>query len=301
MRTWCGGRGRLSFAIVLWVIVAGPFAAGSEPFRLRVVTFNIHHGEGTDGKLDLPRIADVIHRLRPDVVALQEVDRGTARSGGVDQAAELGRLTGLQSVFGKAMDYAGGQYGQAILSRFPVSEVQVHSLPTQSGCEPRCVLVAKCDPEGHAPFFLANTHLEHARASARLCQAGKLGSLLAPIRAPLILAGDLNDTPGSAVLGVLRRHWLDTTADRAGPTWPSTNPHKQLDYVLVRPADPWKIVEVRVVEDAVASDHCAVLVELEHVTAVSDSDVTNPQRQTGRFGTGWNGQMSALYQPLDPR
>ena len=78
---------------------------------LRVLSYNLHHGEGDDGKLDLPRLAAVITASGADLVALQEVDQKTTRTGGVDQAAELARLTGLRFRYGKALDYQGGAYG----------------------------------------------------------------------------------------------------------------------------------------------------------------------------------------------
>jgi endonuclease/exonuclease/phosphatase family metal-dependent hydrolase len=287
------------------VATAGLAAQGADPpSQVRVLTYNIRHGQGMDGRVDLSRIADVIRRLEPDVVALQEVDRATTRAGGVDQAAELGRLTGLHSVFGKAMDYAGGGYGQAILSRYPLADVQVHALPTESDCEPRCVLVARIDIGEQRELHLANTHLEHAQAMVRLCQANKLSSLLAPIRGPLILAGDLNDEPGSAVMNVLRRHWVDTAGDRADPTWPSDQPREKLDYVLLRPADPWRIVETRVIEEPMASDHRPVLVVLEHTPTDKPQEAPEEsatRHAAGRFGAGWNMSQGAVYGPADPR
>ena len=69
---------------------------GQQPPRLRVLTYNIHHGEGTDGKFDYERLARVINGLKPDVAALQEVDRNTRRANGVDQAALLAKLTGMR-------------------------------------------------------------------------------------------------------------------------------------------------------------------------------------------------------------
>jgi len=78
-----------------------------------VLTYNIHHGEGVDGKLDLVRIAKVIQEVEPDIVALQEVDQNAGRSGQVDQAAELGRLTKMRSVFGGNIALQGGEYGNA--------------------------------------------------------------------------------------------------------------------------------------------------------------------------------------------
>src|SRR5258708_24205877 len=90
------------------------------PGTLRVLTYNIHHGEGTDGRFDLWRLAEVMKSVQPDVVALQEVDRGTERSSSVDQLAELERLTHMHAEFGKAMDFSGGSYGVARLCAWPL-------------------------------------------------------------------------------------------------------------------------------------------------------------------------------------
>src|SRR5689334_21597772 len=105
---------------LIFVACAGLVPADEPaPKALRVLTYNIHHSEGTDGKLDLPRVVWVIKAARPDVVMLQEVDRNTTRTGKVDQTAELARFTGLHAEFGKAIDLQGGGYWLAVLSRFP--------------------------------------------------------------------------------------------------------------------------------------------------------------------------------------
>jgi len=87
------------------------------------MTYNIHHGRGADGEINLERIAEVITRAKPDLVALQEVDVKTRRSGGVDQAAKLGELTGMSHFFAEAMPFQGGGYGNAVLSRI-VAEIR---------------------------------------------------------------------------------------------------------------------------------------------------------------------------------
>jgi endonuclease/exonuclease/phosphatase family metal-dependent hydrolase len=89
---------------------------------LRIVSYNIRHGAGLDGKVDLQRIAKVIAKEKPEVVTLQEVDQECTRSGSVDQAAELGRLLKMEHRFGKFMDFQGGEYGMAVLSRFPIEK-----------------------------------------------------------------------------------------------------------------------------------------------------------------------------------
>lgn len=262
-------RGTIPRRLLLLAMAAGMAGGASgwsaEPLRVRVLTYNIHHGEGTDGRLDLARIAAVIQRLTPDLVALQEVDQATTRSRGIDQAAELGKLTGLHAAFGKAMDYAGGRYGQAILSRYPLTEVHVHELPFTEGSEPRCALAAGVRIGADGPeIVFAATHLEHARASLRLCQAQKLQAALAAQDArPTILAGDFNDVPGSPAIQVLQARWTDATAGQPDPTWPAGQPRVKIDYVFFRPEDSWRVVEQQVVNEPVASDHRPLLVVLE--------------------------------------
>src|SRR5688572_8882435 len=112
--------------LLAWFIWPGADQA-PVPGTLRVLTYNIHHGEGTDGVFDLARIAEVIKSARADLVALQEVDQGTDRAGGVNQLDELARLTGMHAEFGKAMDYMNGGYGVAVLSRWPL--VRAHNRP----------------------------------------------------------------------------------------------------------------------------------------------------------------------------
>jgi endonuclease/exonuclease/phosphatase family metal-dependent hydrolase len=256
---------RTCLLTITLIAMGAAFAVAAEPVRVRVLTYNIHHGEGTDGKLDLERIASVIRRVQPDLVALQEVDVGTRRSQGVDQAAELGRLTRMQAAFGKAMDYAGGQYGEALLSRYPLKDVKVHELPFTPGCEPRCAVAARIRLGTDGPELLfAGTHLEHAQAALRLCQAGKLApALVAGNNLPAILAGDFNAEPDSPPIRVLLPHWTDATADKSAPTWPADVPTAKIDYVFFRPADRWRVVQTQVVDERIASDHRPLLVVLE--------------------------------------
>jgi len=253
--------------IVLLAVLASAAASrqAAEPARLRVLTYNIHHGEGTDGRIDLARTAAVIARAAADVVALQEVDNQTTRAHGVDQAAELGRLTGMHAAFGQAMAYAGGGYGDAILSRFPLSAVRVHDLPTAPGAEPRCAIAARIQAGGEGrAFVFVSTHLEHAQAPIRLLQAQALTSALAPLGdVTTILSGDFNDVPGGPAIAALRPHWADASAGQPDPTSPSSHPRRKIDYVFFRPSGAWRVVESRVIDEPVASDHRPLLVVLE--------------------------------------
>ena len=243
------------------------------PIRLRVLTYNIHHGQGEDGKFDLPRLGRVISDLKPDLVALQEVDRKTKRAGGVDQAAELGRLTKMHVVFGKAMDYSGGQYGEAVLSRRPILHSKAHQLGHDPRGEPRVALAVGVRPRASGPVFLfVGTHLDHVKdAKLRLLQARKLNELFVnDSGGPVILVGDLNDTPQSEPIKALTEHWLPAAGNTPGATWPSKDPKKKIDYILLRPAGRWRVVEVRVIDEKIASDHCPLLAVLEYSGPQSD-------------------------------
>ena len=111
----------LLLAAVCLCAARAPAARGR--VSLRVMSYNIHVGVGMDKKQDLKRIADVIKLYNCDLVGLQEVDRGVERTGRVDEIRELARLTGMDYAFAHNLDYQGGQYGVAVLSRFPMLAV----------------------------------------------------------------------------------------------------------------------------------------------------------------------------------
>lgn len=254
---------RFLFAALL--VFCSVRADAAEPLRLRILSYNIHHAEGIDRKLDVPRIAKIILSVEPDLVALQEVDRKTTRTQSVDQPAELARLTGMHEVFGGNIEFQGGQYGNAVLSRFPIARHQNHLLPSFDDGEQRGVIQAEIRlPEPHGSLLLFATHFDYRRDDReRLASAEAINKLAADSpRQPALLAGDLNDVPGSRTLERLESVWTRAN-DKPLPTIPVTEPSKQIDFVLFRPRDRWKVVEVKVLEEAVASDHRAILAVLE--------------------------------------
>jgi len=237
----------------------------AEPFPVRVLSYNIHHAEGTDGKLDLARIAKVINSAEPDLVALQEVDYRTGRTGGVDQLGELAKLTGLTPVPGDNIDVAGGRYGNATLSRWPVANPENRPLPVLTGGEQRGLLSVTVQPgDGRPAFDFHCTHIDHRRDDAeRLAAARLINELVASSDRPALLAGDLNATPESEVLKAFATHWQNATAEQPLPTIPSAEPTRQIDFVLHRSVGAWRVVETKVLDEPVASDHRPLLVVLE--------------------------------------
>jgi endonuclease/exonuclease/phosphatase family metal-dependent hydrolase len=229
----------------LWLLSLG-VDSRAEP--LRVLSYNIHHGEGVDGKLDLERIARVIRSVNPHVAALQEVDQDTRRTGVIDQPEELARLTEMQVVFGKNIGFEGGGYGNAVLSTLPIKSHTNHHLPTFDNFEQRGVLIVEVEsPQSKTPVFLFATHLDHRRDDReRIASAKKINELLEMYGAkPALLAGDLNDTPESPTLEIVRREWTMANEEER-PTVPVAEPKRQIDYVLVRPVGSWQVTELRV-------------------------------------------------------
>ena len=245
-------------ALVLLVSAVTPGSAQTVPGRITVMSYNIHHGEGTNRILDLKRIADVIKGAAPDIVALQEVDKNTNRSGGVDQAAELARLTGMRYQFGKAINYDGGEHGIAILTRHPFTLIGNWPLPGFK--EARAALFVAIDLSslygaGVSMTFVA-THLDNRRSANRIKSADDIEAVMTglPPR-PALLGGDLNDRPNTATLNAFDRYWDIEDLGRALWTFPAGTPDRQLDYVLSRKSGDWTVHDIEVLNEPVASDH----------------------------------------------
>jgi endonuclease/exonuclease/phosphatase family metal-dependent hydrolase len=257
-----------SGVVLAWIVLSLASglvqAADAPPLRVRVLTYNIHHAEGVDGKLDLERIAKVINAVEPDVVSVQEVDQKVERSRKVDQPAELMRLTKLQGAFGGNLKFQGGDYGNLVLSRWPIVKQRNHKLPALSEGEPRGVLETEIELPNRAGqlTFLA-THFDHRSDERERIVAAKFVNELET--QPLaLLAGDLNATPDSKPLEILTTVWK-VANPKPLPTIPVAKPTRQIDFVLAKPAAHWKTIETRVLDEAVASDHRALLAVLEMV------------------------------------
>jgi endonuclease/exonuclease/phosphatase family metal-dependent hydrolase len=245
---------------------------------LKLATYNIHHAEGRDGRLDLKRVADAVRGS--DVVALQEVDvRFRDRSGGEDQVARLAEELGMHAAFGANLVEGEGQYGVALLSRFPIASHRNHRLPhdgpARAKAEPRGVLESHVRlPDGRTLRVFV-THLSHDSAPERRVQVDRLRELIGLEAAdaptgPWVLMGDLNFRPDSPeyarLLGDEPRRVVDAwpSAGRgAGPTIGLDGPHPaRIDYVLVSPDLAPGLLRARVDAEVDGSDHQPVFVEL---------------------------------------
>ncbi len=230
------------------------------PGELRVMTFNIQ-----SGARGLERVAQVIRAAVPDVVALQEVDVGSTRARGQDQAAELSRLTGLMHrAHFRTTDLFGGAYGIALLSRFPLEALAQYSLPVPRGAEPRTLAHAVMEVDGHeVSVYLTHLIRRPFNGGARMRQSAYVARLLARDARPKLLLGDLNDGPDSRSTRLLRRGLRDVAAETGatGGTYPLPFflPTLRIDYVLA--CDAFTPVASRVLR-VDASDHYPVVADL---------------------------------------
>jgi endonuclease/exonuclease/phosphatase family metal-dependent hydrolase len=263
----------LNWWILPWIAMLGLFSGcrTSPPERMtspqsfRVMTFNIHHGEGLDGKVDFSRIATLIQRERADLVALQEVDKGVLRTARRDLPAELAALTGLTCVFSNNFHYQGGEYGNAVLTRFPALSATNSHYQMLHTNEQRGILQLTLDVYGRRLTFM-NTHIDYRRDdSERLLNVREIGELMTQSgRHDVILCGDFNAMPDSQVYQRLKTMFNDTwesAGKGTGWTYPADNPRRRIDYIWISKTTQLEAVNAYVSESA-ASDHRPLVVEM---------------------------------------
>ncbi|HYJ88514.1 MAG TPA: endonuclease/exonuclease/phosphatase family protein [Pyrinomonadaceae bacterium] len=233
---------------------------------LRVMTYNIHVGVGMDKKLDLQRIADVIKKENPDLVGLQEVDRGVKRTEGKDEIVELAGLTGMQYAFAHNLDYQGGQYGVAVLSRFPIRQIDHRKYENRREAERRGMLRVEVDTGGGKIINFVTTHLDYQFDDGRLFEAEQMLKFLENVRGQLIVVGDFNDEPTGntykLMLAGFEDAWLRGRAKDAGLSYPADKPVKRIDYIFTRRSDKVRTKKAWVV-NTLASDHIPVVADIE--------------------------------------
>lgn len=243
-------------AAVVTRLRPGPAPDPAAPIDLSVATYNIKHGVGMDGTLDLARTTDAIRALDADIVALQEVDLGVGRSGGRNQVNELAGALGMHPAFSAFMPYGGGHYGMALLSRFPLADARSVRLP--DGNEPRTCLSVRVRLPNGVDIQVVGVHLDWVTDDGlRFAQAEAVAAALAALDRPWLLLGDFNDVAGSRTLRL-----FDDGAERLAPkgaTFPADAPARSIDFIFhSRPAEDaprWEVLSTRVLDEPVASDH----------------------------------------------
>ncbi len=245
---------------------------------LRVATYNVHGCVGIDRQRSEKRIAEVIASMQVDLVGLQELDLGRARSAGVDQAQAIAAELGWQFLFEPAMRRAEEQYGNAVISRFPLTHARSIELP---GCgtwycrEQRVALWAEVETEiGRVQTI--NTHFglglsERLLQAQALVKTEHLGA--APTDEPLLLMGDFNSRPGSRIHQIFASTLREARALLPSPhprrTYPTRWPTLAVDHIFTNAAlHPVSLEVHRTALACVASDHFPLVGEfVRHLSA----------------------------------
>lgn len=243
--------------IVLSAIVS---SCNSEPGHhnqkneLSIMTFNVRNGRGMDDKVDYARTAKVIARYHPDVVALQELDSVTKRSGGDNVLEKIAGVAEYKSAYAAAIPFDGGKYG--VGSLFREQPVQFYNIPLPGEEEQRTLQVIE-----FSSFVLFNAHLSLTEADRN-----RSGEIINEERKkftkPVFLTGDLNAEPASTLITSLKKKWKQLSPDAF--TFPASIPDEQLDYIFVSAerASAFEIISSEVVADSLTSDHRPVVVRL---------------------------------------
>ncbi len=235
---------------------------------IRVLNYNIRYGRGMDDVLDLRRIAQIIKDTEADLVALQEVDVGVERSFQIDLMKVLSGYTGLEPVFYKNIPHQGGEYGNGILSRFPIYSSRNYHIVVDGEGEQRGLLQTEIVIDDLKIAFM-NTHLDHRPDDTqRLMSVEQIIDTKRAYRGmPIIVTGDFNDTPGSQTHLNMKEYFTDVWEHHGegdGYTFSSINPNRRIDYVFysneltVEGSPQIRPVSIEVLQTE-ASDHLPIL------------------------------------------
>ena len=222
---------------------------------LRIISFNIRNGIGMDNKTDYDRIAAIINKISPDVVALQELDSVTSRSKGVDVLKILAGKCGMKATYGASIPFQGGKYGIGILSKEAPVKTSFTPLPGRE--ERRGLLMAEFNH-----FILFCTHFSLTEADRRE-SVGIINQIASRLNKITFLSGDLNASPESEAIRSISEQWQNLSGIL--PTFPSTSPTTCIDYIwgYHRSGSKFRVTETMVVSEPMASDHRPVFIDVK--------------------------------------
>lgn len=236
-----------------------PQTIAGKGYPVRVMTYNLHNGFNTDGRLDPEALAKVIEQARPDIIGLQEVERGWYIDSSVDLLMWLSRRLNMPYVYGPTADPV---WGNAILSKYPVKQWGNEKLPPRDLLLKRGFLWATIDIGGGEELLFINTHFHHIEKDTQIRQQQSPEIVkFWNQRARTIFLGDLNAEPDSKEIGMLRDAGLQdafaTIGSGKGLTWPADKPNQRIDYIWFSP--DLKVSDL-LIPPSTASDHLGIAV-----------------------------------------
>ncbi|MEO8174662.1 MAG: endonuclease/exonuclease/phosphatase family protein [Sediminibacterium sp.] len=234
---------------------------------LKVLTYNVHHCN-PPGKniIDVAAIANAIKQSNASIVALQEIDVNTTRSGKeLNEAEAIAKECGMYFCFGKALDYAGGGYGIAILSKYPVSEVENMLLSKEADpkTEQRALLTARLTIGKNKYIRFACTHLDVASEANRVLQVNQIIRKAVNDSIPFVIGGDFNCKTNTAPLNVFDNAF-HRSCSTCEATFPQDVPVDTIDFIAFEKRAEKKLQTIKhlVIKETYASDHRPVYAEL---------------------------------------
>jgi len=230
--------------------------------KVTVMSYNIHAMRGMDKKVDVDRIAKVINDQNPDVVGLQEVDQFTERSGKIDAIKILEEKTGLYGVFMATFDYQGGEFGNAMLSRYPIIDQKLYRLPSRDNYEPRLMMMISCIIESGDTVHFYNTHLDHHRQdSDRPIQVEAIKKIIKNDQSKIIFTGDFNCQPGSESLNIITSVLSRCPSDAL--TYSTNEPIWTIDHIFYTEDHGIYFQKFNVIQEEMASDHFPIIAKFQ--------------------------------------
>lgn len=236
---------------------------GEKWITIRVLTYNIFHGETTSGEINMDLFANIINKFNPDLVALQEVDKSVGRSNYLDITNELSQRTGLDGYFIEFRDYKEGEYGVAILSKYPIKKIDI--IEAYSSSVYRTLSFAKVEIRENEFIYFNSSHLSTIDKERRK----EIKQLVEYYNNelehnPLIIAGDLNANPYSPGLDILLAQFEISDKKLLYTFSTRTGMRKKIDYILYPDNATWKVLDTKRACREDASDHCALLSILKY-------------------------------------
>ncbi len=274
------------FFLILYLLIVASTVHAQEYIKL--MTYNVRNSKGMDNVMDCRRAASAIRAQAPDVVAVQELDSMTRRSGYKYILGEIADYAGMHAMYFPAIEFDGGKYGIGILSKD--KPISVHGYPLPGREEERALLIAEFED-----FIFACTHLSLTEED-RMKSLEIIGEKAKDCSKPFYLAGDLNDVPGSAFITALQKNFIILNKLESN-TFPAPVPERTLDYIAV-----WKVTAPKlavasraVVDEPVASDHRPVAVKLRRALPADKLFRTIPYLQNPA-----NGGMTIMWETEIP-
>ena len=239
---------------------------------LKLMSYNIRNTKGMDNVRHVQRIANVINKEAPDVVAVQELDSMTTRSNQTDVLAEVAERTQMHANYAPAISFQGGKYGIGILSKEQPLSIRTFPLPGRE--EERMLMIAE-----FKDYLFACTNLSLTEED-RLASLDIIKNSASTSNKPFFLAGDLNDTPDSKFIKSLQQDFQILTNTKK-PTYPAPEPKETIDYIAAWKENPdnFANLSTQVVEEPLASDHRPITVTLRMAKKADELFLTQPYVQ----------------------